>query len=144
MKMSLKHSYMKCEHHIYLGTAQSDRISNIQTKIMRLSETSALICTCMCTDVCSDIILGPLSLHMLRIWAASSISKMCWFRWSCACVKYHPGLCSLFIHSVVYATNDSVSGQWIFWSDCVNKEADLDLRWPCMLEDTFSYGTVHI
>ena len=31
------------------------------------------------------------------------------FRSSCACTKYHPGLCSPFIHSVV--SNDSVSRQ---------------------------------
>ena len=34
--------------------------------------------------------------------------KMCRFRSSCICPKYHPGLCSPFIHSVV--SNDSVSG----------------------------------
>ena len=35
--------------------------------------------------------------------------KMHRFRSSCACAKYHPGLCSPFIHSVV--SNESVNGQ---------------------------------
>ena len=49
------------------------------------------------------------------IWATSSkkvhlnIHRMCRFRSACACSKYHLGLCSPFIHSVV--SNDSVSGQ---------------------------------
>ena len=40
------------------------------------------------------------------IWATSSekvflnMHKMCRFRLSCACAKYHQGLCSVFIHSV--------------------------------------------
>ena len=47
------------------------------------------------------------------IWAVSSkkkpsnVHKMCRLKSSCA--KYHPGLCSPFIHFVV--SNDSVSGQ---------------------------------
>ena len=39
---------------------------------------------------------------------------MCIFRPSCACSKYHPGLCSSSIHSVV--SIDSVSRQWRPWS----------------------------
>ena len=48
------------------------------------------------------------------IWATSrekvpsNKHKMHRFRSSCACTKYHPGLCSPFIHSEV--SNDSVSG----------------------------------
>ena len=38
------------------------------------------------------------------------------FRSSCSCAKFHPGLCSSFIHSVL--SKDSVSGQWRRWSDC--------------------------
>ena len=45
--------------------------------------------------------------------------KICRFRSSCACIKYHPGLCSPFIHSIVsVVSNDSVSSQWESWSDC--------------------------
>ena len=47
------------------------------------------------------------------------------FRSSCTCGKCHPGLCYLFIHSVV--SNDSVSGQWMPWSDCMDVQADLGL-----------------
>ena len=46
-------------------------------------------------------------------------------RSSCACAKYHPGLWSIFIHSVV--SNDSVGGQWRPWSDA---RADLGFRGP--------------
>ena len=28
-------------------------------------------------------------------------------------------------------------GQWRFWSDCANAQADLNLRWPHMSEGTF-------
>ena len=38
--------------------------------------------------------------------SALNIHKMCRFRSSCACVKYHQGLCSPFIHSVL--SDDSV------------------------------------
>ena len=49
---------------------------------------------------------------------------------------------SIFIHSE--ASNDSVSGQWGPWSDCVNRQADLGLCSLNMPEDTFSYGAAHI
>ena len=49
---------------------------------------------------------------------------------SCTCVKYYPGLCSLFIQSVV--SNDSVCGQWRPRSDCANAQADLGLHCPHM------------
>ena len=39
----------------------------------------------------------------------SNMHKMCLFRLNWACAKYHPGLCSPFIHSAIY--NDSVSSQ---------------------------------
>ena len=57
----------------------------------------------------------------------SNMRKMHSFRSSCACAKYHPGLSSQFIHSVI--SNDSVSGQWSPWSDCAD-----------MPKDTFSHG----
>ena len=38
----------------------------------------------------------------------SNMHKMRRFRSSCACAKYHPGLCSQFFHSVVFT--DSVAG----------------------------------
>ena len=33
--------------------------------------------------------------------------------------------------------------QWIFWSDCANAQADLNLCWSHMSEGTFSNVTVH-
>ena len=64
------------------------------------------------------------------------------FKSSCPCAKYHPGLCSPFIHIVV--SNNSVSGQWRPWSDCADAQADLGLRTPYMLEDTFSYNATYV
>ena len=55
-----------------------------------------------------------------------NMCKMCRFRSSCTCTKYHPGFCSPFIHSIV--SNGS--------------EADLGLRYPHMNEDTFWHGVV--
>ena len=52
------------------------------------------------------------------------------FRSSCACAKYHPDLCSPFIHFVVS-------------SDSVGAQADLGLRCLHMLEDTFLHGVAH-
>ena len=68
----------------------------------------------------------------------SNMLKMCRFRSSCACAKYHPGLHSLIIHSVV--SSDSVSGLWRPWTDCANAQADLGLRCPHVPEDKFSHG----
>ena len=68
--------------------------------------------------------------------------KMRRFRSSCACVKYHPGFYSPFIHSVV--SNDSVSWKWRTWSDYADVQADLGLRCPHMPEDTFSHGSTHL
>ena len=64
----------------------------------------------------------------------------CAFWSSCACAKYHSGLCSLFIHSVV--SNNCVSTQWRLWSDCADARADLGLRCPHMSEETFSHGEI--
>ena len=64
--------------------------------------------------------------------------KICGFISFCVCRKYHPGLCSSFIHTVV--SNDSDSGQWRPWSDCADAQADLGLRCPHMPKDTFSQG----
>ena len=67
-------------------------------------------------------------------WTASSgkvllnMRKMLRFRSSCACAEYLPGLCFLFIYSVV--SNNSASGQWMPWSDCADAQADLGFRWP--------------
>ena len=57
---------------------------------------------------------------------------------SCACAKYHPGLCYPFIHFVI--SKDSVNGQWRPWSDCADAQADLGLRCPHMPEYTFLHG----
>ena len=40
--------------------------------------------------------------------------------------------------------NDSISGQWLSWSDCVDAQADLGLRCPHMTEGTFSHGMAHV
>ena len=40
-------------------------------------------------------------------------------------IKYNPGICSLFIYSVV--SNDSVTGQRRPWSDCADAQSDLGL-----------------
>ena len=64
--------------------------------------------------------------------------KMRRFRSSYACIKYHLGLCSPFIHFVV--SNDSVKGQWRPWSDCADAQADLGLRCPHIPEDITIYS----
>ena len=46
----------------------------------------------------------------------SNMCKICWFRSSCTCSKYHSHLCSQLIHSTV--SNDFVCQQWRPWSDC--------------------------
>ena len=60
------------------------------------------------------------------------------FRPPCLCAKYHPGLCSPSIQSVV--SNNSVIGQWRPWSDCADAQSDLGLRCPHLPGDTFSHG----
>ena len=72
----------------------------------------------------------------------SNMRKLCRFSSSCPCAKYHPGLRSPFIHSVV--SNYSVSGQWRPWSDCADAQSDLGLRCPHVPEDTFSYGAAQL
>ena len=59
-----------------------------------------------------------------------------------ACAKSNLGICSQLIHSIV--ANNSASGQGRPWSDCADAQADLGLRCPHMLEDTFSLGAAHI
>ena len=64
-------------------------------------------------------LLGVSRLQLVKevsnIWTMPSekvLSNMCKMRRfisSCECAKYHPGLCPLFIHSLV--SNDSVCGQ---------------------------------
>ena len=71
----------------------------------------------------------------------SSMRKMHKFR-PCACAKYHPGIRSLFMNSVV--ASGSVSGQWRPWSDYADGQADLGLRCPHKLEDRFSQGAAQI
>ena len=56
----------------------------------------------------------------------------CRFSSTCACAKYHSGLCSLF--------NNYVSGQLRPWSDCANAQADLGLCWLHVTGNTFSLG----
>ena len=87
-------------------------------------------------------------LALCIIWTASSenvpsnMLKIRRFRSSFACAKYHPSLCSPFIHSVV--SDDFVSGQWRPWSDCADAQADLGLRCPHMPDDTFLLGAANI
>ena len=81
------------------------------------------------------------------IWAMSSekvssnMRKMYRFRWSRVCAKSHPGLCSPLIHSI--ASNDSVSGQQMPWSDCTSGQSDLGLCCLCMSKGTFLHGAAH-
>ena len=74
---------------------------------------------------------GPWSIkymgHIKRNQMPSNMNKMHIFTLFCACAKYHPGLCTPFIHFVV--VNDSISKQWMLWSDCA---------------DEFSHGVAHI
>ena len=65
---------------------------------------------------------------------------MCRFRSSCTCAKYHQGLCSPFVHSVV--SKESASRQGRPWSNCADEQADLGLRCLHMPKDTFSHGAV--
>ena len=65
---------------------------------------------------------------------SSRMRKMYRFRFITSSAKTHPGIWSLFIHSIV--SNDSVSGQRRPWSDCADAQADLGLRCPHMPEDT--------
>ena len=74
--------------------------------------------------------------------APSNLRKMRRFRSSCAWAKYHPGLCSPFIHFIVYY--NSGSRQWRPWSDCVDAQADLGLRCRHMPEGTFLHGPAHV
>ena len=82
------------------------------------------------------------------IWAEFSIivpsnkCKMRRFRSSCAFAKYHPGISSPFIHSVV--SDDSDSGQERPRSDCADAQSDLGLRCLQMREDMFPHGAVHL
>ena len=82
------------------------------------------------------------------IWAAPSekvssiMRKMHRFRFIPRMTKFHPGICSALIHSIV--SNDSVSGLRRPWSDCADAQADLGLRCLHMLNDTFSDGVVQI
>ena len=73
---------------------------------------------------------------------SSNMPKMYRFRLSCTYAKYHTGLFSPFIHSVVF--NDSFRGQWRPWSDCMDLQADLGLHCPHIPKDTFSHDTAQI
>ena len=64
----------------------------------------------------------------------SNMCQMYRFRSSCACTTYHLGLCSPVIHSVVqYPMILLVDGKG------PDQTADLSLRCPHYLEDTFSH-----
>ena len=74
------------------------------------------------------------SLRMLCHRCYKSIAKrktslvMYRFRSSCACAKYHQGLCYSFSHFVVF--NDFVSGRWRPWIDWPDAQADLSILCP--------------
>ena len=70
--------------------------------------------------------------------AFSNVRRMRRLRSFWACVKYHPSLCSIFLHSLV--NNGSVSEQRRPWSDCANAQADLGLCCPHMPDDMLSNG----
>ena len=81
-----------------------------------------------------EIVGNWLSKYANIIWATSSenvpsnMHKMRRFRVSCACAKYHPGICVPFKYSVVV----NVSGQWSLWSDCACAKSILSLLCPHM------------
>ena len=89
----------------------------------------------MLTFPCSFAILA---LHKGRVKRKTSsiMRKMRRFKPSCTSAEYHSGLCSPFIHSIVF--NDSVSREWMPWSDCANAQADLGLLCQHIPEDRFS------
>ena len=70
----------------------------------------------------------------MRIWTASSENNAFGHAQNVLihiilCMqKYHPGICSLCIYSVV--SNDSVSGQWMPRKDCADMQANLGIRCP--------------
>ena len=57
---------------------------------------------------------------------------------SCTCTKYHPGLCSPFIHSVI--SNDSVKGQWLG----LDQTALMQRLIRALAKDMFLHGTAHV
>ena len=65
-------------------------------------------------------------------------AKMSRLRSSCTCTKYHPVLCSPFIHSVGH--NNSVREQWSPLSDYTAAQSALGLLCPQLPEDTFWCG----
>ena len=44
----------------------------------------------------------------------------------------------------IVVSNNSISGEWRPWSDCVGAQADLSIRCPFILEDTLSHGAAHM
>ena len=66
----------------------------------------------------------------------SNMRNMRRFNSSCACAKYYPGICSPFIHSLVF--NDLISGQ-----RRPDAQSDLDFRCPHMPEDKVSHGATN-
>ena len=88
------------------------------------------------------LVAGIYYMGLVKWKSAVEHAKMHRFRSFCACTKYHPFLCSPFLHSSV--SNDSVCGQWRPWSDCGNAQADLGHHCPHIPEDIFSYGTARI
>ena len=69
---------------------------------------------------------GHMDIQRETIIPCHYFGKIRRFRSSCTCTKYHLGLCSPFILSVV--SNNSVSGQQRSWPDCPNAQADADLQ----------------
>ena len=59
-----------------------------------------------------------------------------------ACAKFHPGICSPWLHLIV--SNDYVCGRWRFWSHCADAQADLGLRCSHSPEGTFSHGAARL
>ena len=113
------------------------------------------VCIQFSNKVVSSILyLVTLSHTNYCIWAASSENEMSLnmrnlhgFRSPCACINYHPNLCSPLTHYVM--SKDSVSLQWKPWLDCADEQTDLGLHCSYMPEDTFSHceaymKTLHI
>ena len=84
---------------------------------------------------------------IINTWTAasekepSSLRKMYRFRSSCACAKYHLGLCSAFIHFII--SNCPVSGERKPWSGCTDVQAYMCLCFWLMPKDTFSHDALN-
>ena len=112
--------------------------------LILLSQNSIIIILiCFIIDIIKLVTMF-ISHIMGRVMRKSVVEqhKMRRFRSSCACAKYHPGLCFLFTHHIV--SSDSISGQLRSGSDCAVAQAGLGLRHYPHIFDTFKHDAVRI